>query len=405
MRDELVTRTVAALIEDAERLGEVRWDHVVSVTARRELDTEEVGAVLAELARHGIVVDLDAGVRADGTDGRPASTALSRLPTEMRRHRVLTASEEVALGRRIQLGLEAAARVTGEEGTDSGRELVQDGIRAREELVRSNLRLVASVAQRYVPSAGDLDFDDLVQEGTLGLQRAAEKFDPELGYKFSTYATWWIRQAICRGIDTSGHPIRLPVHIWERIRKINSYARSFEARNGRVASLREVAEGVDMDTGEVQALLDISRPLARLDAPVGDAKEGLTLGEMLFNSSLPDPDEAVERSSVSREVGAVIQSRLDPRSVDILDRRFGLSAPEPATLEEIARVYGLTRERIRQIEQRVLTILSDDRAIRALATEWGLRPQPKSPASRSKATLMSVDAVERSNDPASQESA
>jgi RNA polymerase primary sigma factor len=381
MREELIARTVVVLAEDAERLGALTWDHVVGVFTRRGLDADEVTRVLARLGDQGVVIEQE-GEDAPEPDARSEQAMSLGLPAQMRRHPILTAEAEVALGRRVQLGLAARARLADGADLASVRALVEDGERAREELVRSNLRLVVSVAQRYGQNAGDLEFDDLVQEGTLGLQRAAEKFDPGLGYKFSTYATWWIRQAIGRSIDTTGYAIRLPVHVWERVRKINGYTRSFESRNGRPPTLREVAEGVEMDPADVQALLDISRPLIRLDTPVGDDAGGETLGGLLISTAIPPPDDIVLSDDIAGQVSDLIHSKFDPRSVDILERRFGFVAAEPATLEEIAQVHGITRERVRQIELRLLMTLSTDQAIVDLARQWGLRPRPNSPADK-----------------------
>ncbi len=401
MREQLVARTVEVLVEDADRLDILTWDHFVGVVSRRGLDSDEVGDTLSELALRGVTVEREP----DGTpapDDPPARDSSSRLPAGMRRHRILTAEEEVGLGRRIQLGISAQRRL--DEGDAGAQRLVDDGLRARDELVRSNLRLVVSIAQRYAGSAGDLDLDDLVQEGTLGLQRAAEKFDPALGYKFSTYATWWVRQSIGRGIDTTGFSIRLPVHICERVRKIGGYARAFESRNGRPPGLREIAEGVDMDAADVQALLDISRPLARLDAPVGDEGGGGTLGELLINDRIPPPDEVVTSNHFSEQVSGLLRAKFDPRSVDILGRRFGLITDEPATLEEIARVHGLTRERVRQIELKLLMTLASDYVIQDLARQRGLRPQPKSPAAKCAADATSSGRAARVPVTSSQES-
>jgi RNA polymerase primary sigma factor len=379
VREELVLRAVSVLVEDAERLDVLTWDHVVGILDRRGLGPEEVGAVVAELGRMEIPVERedDGGSASHDAKGR----SLPALPAQMRQHRILAAEEEAALGRRIQLGfLAMERREAGADATVTA--LIDDGLRARDELVRSNLRLVISIAQRLAQNAGDMEFEDLVQEGVLGLQRAAEKFDPTLGYKFSTYATWWVRQAIGRGIDRDGFVIKLPAHVWEQLRKVNRYTRSFELRNARSPILREVAEGVDMDVADLQALLDISRPLVRLDAPIGDESGGGTLGELLANNSLPLPEEAVADNHVSRQLGKILQRSFDPRSVDILERRFGLSTDEPTTLDEIGRVHGVSRERVRQIELKLLMALSGDDAIQALARQLGLRPQPKSPAAR-----------------------
>lgn len=380
MREELVLRAVSVLVEDAERLDVLPWDHVIGILNRRGLEPEEVSAVVAELARLGIPVERENGGGAADHDAKGRS--LPALPAQMWRHRILAAEEESALGRRVQLGFAAMERRQAGADATSVAALIEDGLRARDELVRSNLRLVVSIAQRLVQNAGDMELEDLLQEGVLGLQRAAEKFDPTLGYKFSTYATWWVRQAIGRGIDRDGFAVKLPTHVWEKLRKISRYTRSFELRNGRSPVLREVAESVEMDVVELQALLDISRPLVRLDAPIGDETGGGTLKELLANTSLPAPEDAVADDHVSRQLGKILQRRFDPRSIDILERRFGLSTDEPATLNEIGRIHGVSRERVRQIELKLLMALSGDHAIQALARQLGLRPQPKSPAAR-----------------------
>lgn len=380
MREELVLRAVSVLVDDAERLDVLSWDHVIGILNRRGLEPEEVGAVVAALARLGIPVKREDEGGAADHDAKGRS--LPALPAQMRRHRILAAEEEAALGRRIQLGFAAMERRQAGADATSVASLIEDGLRARDELVRSNLRLVVSIAQRLLQNAGDLEFEDLLQEGVLGLQRAAEKFDPTLGYKFSTYATWWVRQAIGRGIDRDGFAIKLPTHVWEKLRKVSRYTRSFELRNGHSPVLREVAEGVEMDVAELQALLDISRPLVRLDAPIGDEAGGGTLGGLLANSSLPAPEDAVADDHVSRQLAKTLQRSFDPRSIDILERRFGLSTDEPATLDEIGRIHGVSRERVRQIELKLLMTLSGDDTIQAFARQLGLRPQPNSPAAR-----------------------
>ena len=277
MRAELIARCVEVLVEDADRLGGLPWSRVVAVASRRELDADEVNAVALALIERGVDVETPEVTGRPRVDsGVDRSGHWSGLPAAMRDHRVLSAAEEVALGRRIQLGLDATRRIAELGADDRLRELAADGARAREELVRANIRLVVSVAQRALTHAGDLDFDDVVQEGVAGLHRAADKFDPTLGYKFSTYAMWWIRQAIGRGIDDTGHLIRLPVHVWETVRKIARYARDFERRNGREPAPVEIAEALAMDPADVKGLLDVSAPLVRLDVPVNDEGDSAT---------------------------------------------------------------------------------------------------------------------------------
>jgi RNA polymerase sigma factor (sigma-70 family) len=372
MRADLVARCVEVLVDDAERLGGLPWSQVLAVTSRRDLTADEINSVALALIERGVEVEapeLASRPRHDGALER--SGHWSGLPAAMRDHRVLDATEEVALGRRIQLGLEAAQRLA-EVGDDSRlRALVADGKRAREELIRANIRLVVSVAQRALPHAGDLEFDDLVQEGITGLHRAAEKFDPSLGYKFSTYATWWIRQAIGRAIDTSGHLIRLPVHVWETVRRIDRYARDFERRNGREPTLHEIAEGVTMDPADVKGLLDVTAPFVRLDTPIHDEGDGTTLADFVLTAVSPGPEEITTRNSLARDLAKVLRRLLDPRSLSVIERRFGFHDGEEKTLEEIGRVHGVTRERIRQIEKEVLKKLAADNEILEIAHAWG----------------------------------
>ncbi len=361
-------RCVEVLADDAARAGRLVWSDVVRIATARGLGAELAG-LLAELR------DLDIEITGAPSGLAPAPSVGARLaagtlPAFMRTHQILTAEQEVALGRRIQLGVSAAEEATAEERDLDPDEsaLIADANHARDELIVANVRLVASVVRRYVHRAGDLDFDDLVQEGVKGLHRAAMKFDPEKGYKFSTYATWWIRQHVERAIDDTGSTIRLPVHLWAEIRKVEGYAREFEVRNGRSATLAELAAGVGQDSARVQALLDWATPVARLDSPLASDDGGTaTLGDYILTATEPGPEDVVAASQIAAVLRRRLASVLDPRSLRIIEARFGLYGSEELTLEILGIELGISRERVRQIEAKILDVLQKDEEVRSLA--------------------------------------
>ncbi|WP_020519354.1 sigma-70 family RNA polymerase sigma factor [Catelliglobosispora koreensis] len=384
MRADLVARCVEVLSEDAERLGELTWAQVVAVTSRRELDAGETSAVFLGLAEAGIEVetpDRDSGN--DTLEPAALRSLNSQLPQAMRDHRILTADEEVGFGRRIQLGLRARERLSELSVPDENLvRLASDGDDARNELIRFNVRLVINIARRHLHFAGELDFEDLVQEGFTGLNRAAEKFDPALGYKFSTYATWWIRQSIDRAIANIGHSIRLPVHVWEKVRQIHIHIRDFERRNGRAPALAEIGAALLMDTGHIQGLLDTSAPLVRLDTPIGEAGES-SLADYLLVERGPGPEAQVVEQSLMDDLSDALRERLDERSLHVIAMRFGFLDGEAHTLDEIGQVHNVTRERVRQIEGKVLGILASDKRVLGIAQSLGYGlPRPGVPYQR-----------------------
>ncbi len=359
-------RCVAVLADDAERAGKLEWSDVVRVVTARGLGDALPEIVLA-LRDLGVEVDAPVGIAPDG--GRSAGREAATLPASMRIHAILRGEDEVNLGRRIQLGLAAAetAASLGADPDPPARALIDDGRQARDALILANIRLVISMVRRYTHRSGDLDFDDLVQEGVKGLHRAAEKFDPEKGFKFSTYASWWIRQSVERAIADTGTLIRLPVHVWEQVRKVENYARSFEARNGRPASLAEIADGVQEDPARVQALLDWSSPVVHLDASVAAVDGDATLGDFVLVATEPGPEEAVVTSDVAVGLRQRLTEVLDPRSLRIVEARFGFGDQDEATLESIGIEHGISRERVRQLESKIFEVLREDRDVRALA--------------------------------------
>src|SRR5437588_6453917 len=256
-----------------------------------------------------------------------------------RRYPLLTAAEEIELAKRIEKG-------------DMG---------AKDRMINSNLRLVVSVARKY--QGHGLSLGDLVQEGMLGLIRAAEKFDWRRGFKFSTYATLWIRQSIQRGLENSSRTIRLPVHIAQRERKINRAERELATKLGREPTEEEIADAVELPVDQVIEIRKAARPLTSLDQPVGD--DGETAFGDLLASNAPNPeDEVVSDAGTSAVQEAV--NRLPERERDVVELRFGLGGREPTPLRETGRKLGISAERVRQIEEDALEHLAESGDLAAL---------------------------------------
>ncbi|MGW2210302.1 sigma-70 family RNA polymerase sigma factor [Streptomyces sp. NPDC001781] len=378
--EDVIDSCVEALLEDSERLGRLERDHVVQVASRRGLDPQQLDRVIAVLRGHGILGDKAARGKSSAfheaaaaeSVGSTGSGQMGYQSGRIGRHRILSAEEEVALGRRIQMGLRAAESRAAGRASDELAEMVRDGDAARRTLVRHNVRLAIDIAKRYLPGAGDLEFDDLIQEGILGLNRAAEKFDPTMGYKFSTYGSWWVRQSITRAIANTSSVVRLPVHIREDLRRVNQYARGFEARNGRPPTISELAEALGEKPETIQALLDYSAPIIHLDVPVDD-EGGATLGDLLLASKTEQPEDDTIQELLKEQILKTLDALLseaDPRLMRLLVGRFGLDGEEPMTLDALGKEFGVTRERVRQLEKKLLERLRGSGRLRELTMEF-----------------------------------
>ena len=281
---------------------------------------------------------------------------------------LLTAEEEVMLAREIEAGLYAEAILDGTLTTKErgGRkavkatqeeleEIVEQGRAAMKRFVTANLRLVVSVARKYGRS--QMPLLDLVQEGNTGLIRAVEKFDYTKGFKFSTYATWWVRQSISRGIAQQGRIVRLPVHVAEQINQVSATRRDLERQLGREPEVAEIAAQLDLDEERVVELLRLAREHVSLDAPVEEDGD-TALGDLLARDTSPGPDEMVLDAEERSRLDAMLE-RLDERSADVVRRRYGLLDGRQAKLADIAQVWGITAERVRQIERQAIAKLRD----------------------------------------------
>jgi RNA polymerase primary sigma factor len=268
---------------------------------------------------------------------------------------LLTMQGEVDLSKRIELGKFAQAQIDESEGLSLAERkqllaLVDDGERARAHLIQANLRLVVSVAKRYVGRG--MSFLDLIQEGNIGLMKATDKFDYKRGFKFSTYATWWIRQAITRSISDQSRTIRLPVHVGETINRVRKTSHRLQQIYEREPTADEIGRAMDMTDEKVRQVLDVSRHPISLEAPVGQDGEAF-LGDFIEDSALTPPVELASHQLLKMQIAQALD-KLSERERRIIVLRFGLEDGKFRTLEEVGREFGITRERIRQIEAKAL---------------------------------------------------
>ncbi len=353
---------ISALIERGEQDGCIELSEVNMLAAALDLDDSEVEGLYDEIYRLGIELSDDCG-REEAEEALYLNDALAVTTTdtlqlfmnEVGRHRLLTASEEVELAKRIESG----------------------DRRAKEAMINSNLRLVVSIARRY--QGNQLALLDLIQEGILGLIRAAEKFDWRRELKFSTYATWWIRQAIERGIANKARTIRMPVHVIQRERKIVRAERELAVRLGRQPTPDEIAAEASLPLRQVQEVHSAARAVASLDRPVGDDPQ-TRLGD-LFESDQPPPEEVVD-VSLRREALHHAVAELPEREREVVKLRYGIEGDEPNTIDEVVRRLGISRERVRRIEADALARLARTREISAYETSPGAAARRFAPARR-----------------------
>jgi RNA polymerase primary sigma factor len=275
---------------------------------------------------------------------------------EMSRVPLLTLEEEVSLAKRIERARYAKAEIKQQRGRYAPRQrtelekLVQDGVEAREHLIKANTRLVVSIAKKYVGRG--VPFLDLIQEGNLGLMKAVSKFEYQRGFRFSTYATWWIRQTITRSIADQARTIRIPVHMTDRLRLMYKAAHRLEQRYGRPPTSDELCVEMSMEQDKLQWMLDVARTPVSLESPLGD-DDDTEFGMFVEDTFTASPSQTTYENLLRERVEQVLGT-LTPRESRILRLRFGLENGHPYTLEEVGKKFGLTRERIRQIEGKAL---------------------------------------------------
>jgi RNA polymerase primary sigma factor len=329
------------------------------VTPTAEVDADEDVAIEAEAEAAALAEASDRLSEADLDDQTPAmGDSVHTYLKSIGRTSLLTAEQEVDLAKRIEAGLFAEHKLDTEPdlSEDFRRDLeavAEDGRRAKAHMLEANLRLVVSVAKKYTDRG--LSLLDVVQEGNLGLIRAVEKFDYSKGYKFSTYAMWWIRQAIQRGFADSARTIRLPVHVLEMLSKLSRVERDMHQRLGREPTPEELAVELDRTPDQIEELLRTSRQPISLDSTIGEDGE-TSIGDLIEDVDAPEASEMVDRQLMAEQLRSALDA-LTPREATIMSMRFGLYDGNPHTLDEIGRALGLTRERIRQLEKQSLSKL------------------------------------------------
>jgi len=368
---------IARLIQIGRKQSFVTINDILQFFPDAEQDVEQLEEAFAALISAGIPYVEDADLliepsdeelkQSEGEDEeQKAADDLANIDTddtiglylkEVSRVPLLTAKEEVELAQRIESGRMAREELA--RGNISNRRrtelrnLIEDGWAAREHLITANSRLVISVAKKYMGRG--VPFLDLIQEGNIGLIRATKKFEYRRGHKFSTYATWWIRQAVTRAIADQGRTIRVPVHMGDQINKLLRIQHQLTQRLGREPTVEELAETLEVPPKKVENMIQVARRPLSLETPTDDEEDSM-LGDFIEDDEAPPPDDTATYNLLREHLGTVLDS-LPPREVRILQLRYGLLDGQAYTLEEVGRKMGVTRERVRQIEAQALSRL------------------------------------------------
>jgi RNA polymerase primary sigma factor len=371
------------LLEKATLQGYLTTDDLVEIYPDVGQDTERLETVLLILRKHGIeVVDQDKEFQEDelssltGSDMDPfanldpisSDDTIGLYLKEMARVPLLSVDEEISLAKRIEGGKKARKELDKLNGGNPLRrleleDLIDDGINAREHLIKANTRLVVSIAKRYTRRG--VPFLDLIQEGNLGLMKAVEKYDYRRGFRFSTYATWWIRQTITRAIADQARTIRVPVHMVDQIRHLYRISHELEQKLGRPPNTEELAKACDLTIRKVNWMQRVSWLPLSLDSPISEQDDESELGMFVEDKMTPSPMQSTYSKLLGEKIEEVLET-LPPRESRILRLRFGLENGRMHTLEEVGQKFGLTRERIRQIETKALRRLRHPRRARQL---------------------------------------
>ncbi|MBW3659532.1 MAG: sigma-70 family RNA polymerase sigma factor [Actinobacteria bacterium] len=360
---DLPTAEVAVqeLLERSEERGYVLLSELQDLRQPDLHDEDWVDNAISSARSEGLeVID-------DVADDAPEETLVpTQLTTDLvrqylndaGRHALLTKEDEADLAKRYQAGLHADRMLSDRDDLTPKRRaqlqmISRDGARSKERMVQANLRLVVPQARKF--SGRDLDFIELIQEGNLGLLRAVEKFDHTKGYKFSTYAVWWIRQALQRGVASKARTIRVPAHVWELYGKLRAAELRLRQSKGSDPTEEEIAAEVDLTPERVREVREAMQDLVSLDRPIGEDGDA-TMGDLIADADSVDPADTAQEVDALSQIEAALDA-LDERERIILILRFGLNGEEPQTLEQIGEHFGLTRERIRQMQNRALAKL------------------------------------------------
>jgi RNA polymerase primary sigma factor len=365
--------TIEQLLSLGREQGFLTYDDILAIFPEVETNLEQLEDLFSTLFELGITVGEAGEERAADQVEKPVATvkseeekgadvfdlsaididdSISLYLKEIGQVPLLTAEEEVRLAKQMERGKRVRRRLAREvkDNREQLEKLVEEGKAAQEHLVKANSRLVVSVAKKYIGRG--VPFLDLIQEGNIGLIRAVNKFDYRRGYKFSTYATWWIRQAVTRAIADQGRTIRVPVHMYEQINKLTRASRKLVQELGREPTIEEIAEELDVPLRKVERIMRVAQRPLSLETPVGEEEDSY-LGDFIEDVETVAPVDAASRSLLREELDETLAS-LTPREVRILQLRFGLVDGYSYTLEEVGRKFGVTRERIRQIEAHAL---------------------------------------------------
>jgi len=361
------------LLAIAKQRGEITFDDLLKAFPQVEEHIEQLDDVLVALFERGIEVRLSDDVREEGQEAasrrkRPLATSqppddgegldiddfIGLYLREISRVPLLTREEEVSLASRIEQGRlalrEISQAINNEERQQRLLQIIQGGQEARDHLVKANTRLVVSVAKRY--RGRGVPLLDLIQEGNIGLIRSLRKFDYRRGYKFSTYATWWIRQAVTRAVADQARTVRVPVHMYDQMNRLRLAGQRLSQQLGRAPTREELAEELQVSQRKVQQILRTTRRPLSLEMPVGE-EENSFLADLVEDENIPSPSDSVALRLLRETFESILES-LSPREARILALRFGLVDGYSYTLAEVGAKFGVTRERIRQIEARAL---------------------------------------------------